>query len=59
MCPPPPPPPHTHSPEKVAEGILELATDTTKAGAVMTVTLRRGMDYYRMLGDPKVTKAKL
>ncbi len=51
--------PHTHSPEKVAEGILELATDTTKAGAVMTVTLRRGMDYYRMLGDPKVTKAKL
>lgn len=50
---------HTHSPEKVAEGILELVTDTTKAGAVMTITLKRGIDYYALLGDPKVKCSKL
>ena len=45
------------SPEKVAEGILELAADESKVGAVMTITLKRGVDYYRLPGDQKPSKA--
>ena len=41
-------------PETVAEGILELATDTTKAGRVMTVTNRDGIRYARLFGDAKL-----
>ena len=44
------------SPEKVAEGILKLATDESKVGAVMTITLKRGVDYYRLPGDQKQSK---
>jgi NAD(P)-dependent dehydrogenase (short-subunit alcohol dehydrogenase family) len=34
-------------PEQVAEGVLELVRDDSKAGAVMRVTVRRGLDYAR------------
>lgn len=44
------------SPDKVAEGILELITDTTKSGAVMTVTLAKGLKYQRLFGDPPKPK---
>ena len=42
-----------YSPDKVAEGILQLITDTTKSGAVMTVTLAKGIKYQRLFGDPR------
>jgi NAD(P)-dependent dehydrogenase (short-subunit alcohol dehydrogenase family) len=32
-------------PEQVAEGVLELIRDDSRAGAVMRVTVRRGIDY--------------
>jgi NAD(P)-dependent dehydrogenase (short-subunit alcohol dehydrogenase family) len=32
-------------PEDVAEGVLELVRDDSRAGAVMRVTVRRGLDY--------------
>ncbi len=32
-------------PEQVAEGVLELVRDDSRAGAVMRVTVRRGLDY--------------
>jgi NAD(P)-dependent dehydrogenase (short-subunit alcohol dehydrogenase family) len=32
-------------PEQVAEGVLELLRDDSRAGAVMRVTVRRGIDY--------------
>jgi NAD(P)-dependent dehydrogenase (short-subunit alcohol dehydrogenase family) len=32
-------------PEQVAEGVLELIRDESRAGAVMRVTVRRGIDY--------------
>ncbi len=32
-------------PEQVAEGVLELIRDDSRAGAVMRVTVRRGLDY--------------
>ena len=32
-------------PEQVAEGVLELVRDDSRAGAVMRVTVRRGIDY--------------
>ena len=34
-------------PEQVAEGVLELVRDDSRAGAVMRVTVRRGIDYAR------------
>ena len=34
-------------PELVAEGVLELARDETRAGAIMRVTAARGIDYAR------------
>ncbi|HEY8489849.1 MAG TPA: SDR family oxidoreductase [Dehalococcoidia bacterium] len=33
------------TPEQVAEGVLELVRDDSRAGAVMRVTVRRGIDY--------------
>jgi 15-hydroxyprostaglandin dehydrogenase (NAD) len=33
------------SPELVAEGVLELVRDDSRAGAVMRVTVRKGIDY--------------
>ena len=39
-------------PEQVAEAIVQLATDQSTAGAVMTVTLSRGIDYFHLPGDP-------
>jgi NAD(P)-dependent dehydrogenase (short-subunit alcohol dehydrogenase family) len=33
------------TPEQVAEGVLELVRDDTRAGAVMRVTVRKGIDY--------------
>ena len=47
------------SPDKVAEGILQLITDTSKSGAIMTVTLAKGIKYKRMFGDPPAVKANL
>ena len=44
------------STDKVAEGILELITDTSKSGAVMTATLTKGLKYQRLFGDPPVAK---
>lgn len=41
-------------PESVAEGILELVTDTSKVGRVMTVTKNKGIRYIRLLGDSKL-----
>jgi 15-hydroxyprostaglandin dehydrogenase (NAD) len=35
------------TPEKIAEGVLELIHDDTRAGAVMRVTAARGIDYAR------------
>jgi hypothetical protein len=32
-------------PEDVAQGVLELVQDDSRAGAVMRVTVRRGIDY--------------
>jgi NAD(P)-dependent dehydrogenase (short-subunit alcohol dehydrogenase family) len=32
-------------PEQVAAGVLELVRDDTRAGAVMRVTVRKGLDY--------------
>jgi NAD(P)-dependent dehydrogenase (short-subunit alcohol dehydrogenase family) len=32
-------------PEQIAEGVLQLVRDDTRAGAVMRVTVRRGIDY--------------
>ena len=32
-------------PEQVAEGVLELVRDDSRAGAVMRVTVRKGIDY--------------
>ncbi len=34
-------------PQQVAEGVLELVRDDTRAGAVMRVTVNRGLDYTR------------
>lgn len=34
-------------PEKIAEGVLELVHDDTRAGAVMRITAARGIDYAR------------
>lgn len=34
-------------PEQVAEGVLELVRDDSRAGAVMRVTVHRGIDYTR------------
>ncbi len=34
-------------PEQVAEGVLELIRDDSRAGAVMRVTVRKGIDYAR------------
>lgn len=34
-------------PEQVAEGVLELVRDDSRAGAVMRVTVRKGIDYTR------------
>ena len=36
----------TQRPETVAEGILKLATDASLVGATMTVTLKKGIDYW-------------
>ena len=48
------------STDKVAEGILELITDTSKSGAVMTATLAKGLKYQRLFGDPRpAVQAKL
>ena len=50
------------SPDKVATGILELIMDTSKVGTVMTVTNKRGIDYFTKLPGEKLgqsTKAKL
>jgi len=33
------------APEQVAEGVLELVRDDSRAGAVMRVTVRKGIDY--------------
>jgi NAD(P)-dependent dehydrogenase (short-subunit alcohol dehydrogenase family) len=33
------------TPDKVAEGVLELVRDESRAGAVMRVTVRKGIDY--------------
>lgn len=41
-------------PETVAEAILELATDTSKVGQVMTVTNGKGRRYIHLLGDSKL-----
>ena len=41
-------------PEAVAEGILELITDTNVVGRVMTVTKEKGRRYIRLLGDSKL-----
>lgn len=41
-------------PETVAEGILELITDTSKVGRVMTVTMEKGIRYINLLGDAKL-----
>ena len=32
-------------PEQVAEGVLKLIRDDSRAGAVMRVTVRKGLDY--------------
>lgn len=34
------------TPEQVAEGVLQLIEDDSRAGAVMRVTFRKGIDYY-------------
>lgn len=49
---------YNYSPEQVAEAILQLATERSKVGAVMTVSLRRGIDYFPLPGDhnPKIAK---
>jgi NAD(P)-dependent dehydrogenase (short-subunit alcohol dehydrogenase family) len=39
-------------PEQVAQAILKLATENDRVGAVMTVTLRRGIDFFHLPGDP-------
>ena len=41
-----------YSPEQVAQAILKLATENDRVGAVMTVTLRRGIDFFHLPGDP-------
>jgi len=46
------------SPDKVATGILELILDTSKVGAVMTVTQKRGIDYFVRLPGQKVEQSK-
>ena len=46
-------PVHCHCrPEQVAEAILQLVTDQSDTGAVMTVTLKKGIDYFSLPGDP-------
>ena len=45
-------------PEQVAEAILQLATDSSKAGAVMTVTMKRGIDFFLFPGDPGYSSKK-
>ena len=42
-----------HRPEDVAEGVLELITDISQVGMVMTVTKGKGKSYITLLGDPK------
>jgi NAD(P)-dependent dehydrogenase (short-subunit alcohol dehydrogenase family) len=37
------------APERIAEGLLELVRDDTRAGAIMRVTTARGIDYARDL----------
>jgi NAD(P)-dependent dehydrogenase (short-subunit alcohol dehydrogenase family) len=32
-------------PEQIAEGVLQLIQDDSRAGAIMRVTVRRGIDY--------------
>ena len=39
-------------------GILELILDTSKVGAVMTVTEKRGIDYFVRLPGEKVEQSK-
>ena len=39
------------TPEQVAEGVLELIRDDSRAGAVMRVTVRKGIDY---IFEPKL-----
>lgn len=41
-------------PETVAEAMLELIMDTSKAGRVMTVTKSKGWRYIHLLGDSKL-----
>ena len=43
-------------PEKVAEGIMKLVTDTTKNGAVMRVTPRQGFSYHVFQDERKKSK---
>ena len=42
-----------NSAEQVAEAILQLATERSKVGAVMTVTLSRGINFFRLPGDQR------
>ena len=42
------------STEKVAECILALIADTSKAGAVASVTNKHGMKYVRLFGESKL-----
>ena len=44
---------HIDSPEKVAEGVLELITDTSKAGAAMAITYNKGLTYPELLDNEK------
>lgn len=48
-----------YSPDQVAEAVLQLATEKSKAGAVMTVTLRRGIDFFKLPGDPRHSKKSM
>ncbi len=41
----------TCSPDTVAEGILKLIADESLVGTTMTVTLKRGIDYWMFPDD--------
>lgn len=47
---------YIYSADEIAEGILELITDTSKSGAVMTVTPSKGLSYPRLTPDPLTAK---
>ncbi len=46
------------TPAEVAQGVVELATDSGLAGAVMRVTVRGGRDLWRPSTSPSPKSAK-